>query len=298
MILLSFTAVAVFKLLYFKVPHPLNIIQGLHLTRLIGSIQAICEGGRGEGYRFKSFRVGAAGSQSSVFEEIKGVIAHRTGLVNDEQDGEMSIRFRRSRLAGFGWDVLIRLTPRPLSARAWRVENMPGALNSTIAAAMVLSTRPKVSDVFLNLMCGSGTILAERAAMCGVQRLIGVDNSSRAIEKARKNLAHLPAPPVLLNEGVDELSLPDQSVDVICSDLPWGRLIGKRAALRDVYFEALQQVTRVCVPGGRYSVLTQEIQLFEDILKNFTKYWALDTSFRVKQSEYKPKLYVLNRGRR
>lgn len=291
------TAVAVFKLLYFKVPHPLNVIQGPNLNRLIGAIQAIREGARRDDLRFESFRVSAAGSQSSAFREIKGVISNRTGLVNDEDTGEMSIRFRRSRLAGFGWDVLIRLTPRPLSARAWRVENMPGALNATIAAAMVLSTAPKPKDTFLNLMCGSGTILAERAAMCGAQRLIGVDNSSKAIEKARKNLEYLATPPKILHEGIDELSLPDQSVDVICADLPWGRLIGKRDELHEVYRAALQQASRVCVTGGRYAVLTQEIQLFEDLLKSFAKDWRIEASFRVKQSDYKPKLYLLKRER-
>jgi ubiquinone/menaquinone biosynthesis C-methylase UbiE len=74
-------------------------------------------------------------------------------------------------------------------------------------------------------------------------------------------------------------------------------LIGKRDKLHEVYRAALQQATRVCVPGGRYAVLTQEIQLFEDVLKSFTKDWRIEASFRVKQSDYKPKLYLLKRER-
>ena len=34
---------------------------------------------------------------------------------------------------GEGWEVLVRLTPRPLTARPWRVCNWPGALNAVVA---------------------------------------------------------------------------------------------------------------------------------------------------------------------
>lgn len=284
------TAVAVFQLIYFKVPHPLPVVQGANLKRLVAAIGAIREGAR-----FSSFRIGAAGSGSSAFQAIKAAIAKETGLVNDEDDGEMSIRFRRSRLKPFGWDVLIRLTPLPLSARAWRVENMPGALNATIAAAMALKTSPQPTDAFLNLMCGSGTILAERASICPAAKLIGVDISRAALEKARKNLSGVAKGAKLLEEGVGELSLADSSVNVICADLPWGRLIGNRSELHGVYLETLHQAARVCMPGGRFAVLTQEIETFEKALNAYKRQWEVVAGFRVKQADYTPKFYVLKR---
>jgi precorrin-6B methylase 2 len=287
------TAVAVFKLLYFKVPHPLPIVQGQNLERLITEIEAIRDGAR-----FTSFRIGAAGSDSTAFRRIKSVIAQRTGLVNDEEEGEMSIRFRRSRRNSFGWDVLIRLTPRPLSARTWRIENMPGALNATIAAAMVFQTAPQPSDRFLNLMCGSGTILAERAAICPAERLIGVDVAGSALKSSRANLAHLQTPPMLLQEEIGQLSLSDASVDVICVDLPWGRLIGKQSELGGVYNETMRQASRVCMPGGRFAILTQEIETFESALNPFKRYWDVIAGFRVKQSDYRPKFFLLQRNDR
>ena len=286
------TAVAVFQLLYFKVPHPLNVVQGHNLPRFLAAIEAIRKA-----KPFVSFRIGAAGSDSTAFQKIKRIISDQTRLKNDEEEGEMSIRFRRSRIKAFGWDVLIRLTPRPLSARSWRIENMPGALNATIAAAMVLKTDPSPTDSFLNMMCGSGTIMAERAALGPVATLIGIDNSSSALKKARSNLSHLTSPFELLEEDIKELTLEDGSVNAICADFPWGRLIGKSEDLQDLYTQTISQATRVCANGCSFIVLTQENKIFESAFNKYKSYWKILTSFRVKQADYKPTLYCLRRNK-
>lgn len=286
------TAVAVFELLYFKVPHPLTIVQAAHLSRLTAAIAGIRAAAR-----FSSFRIGAAGSDSDVFRKIKKTITAQTGLENDEEDGQMSIRFRRSRLKPFGWDVLIRLTPLPLSARGWRVENMPGALNATIAAGMILLMAPKPEDRFLNVMCGSGTLIAERAAICPAKALLGVDLSRQALEKARKNLSRV-KPISLLQQDAQQLSLEDASVNAVCADLPWGRLIGEKRELERCYVDSLREMTRVCSPDGKLAIITQENALFERALHIYKGYWTLIRSIRVKQSDYKPKVYLLHRTRK
>ena len=283
------TAVAVFEVLYFKVPHPGAIISGLEGERLFEAIRSINTRGS-----FDSFRIGAAGSDSEVFRRAKRLIERHSGLRNDEDAGEMSIRFRRSRLHRFGWDVLLRLTPMPLSARGWRVENMPGAVNATIAAAMVLLSQPKNEDRFLNLMCGSGTILAERAMMTGAKELVGLDISAEALAMAKRNLKAFPDV-VLLQEDATKLSLATGSMDVICSDLPWGRLIGDRDSLAACYQQSLSEMTRVCSRGGRAIVLTQESGIFEGALEERQAEWTQRRSLRVTQSDYKPKIYVLER---
>jgi 23S rRNA G2445 N2-methylase RlmL len=284
------TAVAVFQLLYFKVPNPRSVVQGTNLERLLAAIDRIKHHGR-----FSSFRIGAAGSDSPTFQKIKNLIARNTGLTLDQDEGEMVIRFRRSQLKPFGWDVLIRITPRPLSARQWRVENMPGALNATVAAAMVLATRPRQTDRFLNIMCGSGTILAERGAVCPAAQLLGVDIAPSALRKAERNLSRLRTKPLLLCEDIQRLSLKDRSCNVICADLPWGRLVGERANLQGLYAGTVRQAGRVCEAGGTFAALTQENALFEGVLGEFKADWELLSSARVKQADYKPTLYLLRR---
>src|SRR6266536_3218942 len=113
---------------------------------------------------FRSFRLSAPGRDSAALRRLRAELTERTGLPEDPDDGELYLRIRRARQPADGWEALVRLSPRPLSARAWRAFNLPGALNATIAAAMVELSRPRASDRVLNLMCGSGTILVERLA--------------------------------------------------------------------------------------------------------------------------------------
>lgn len=68
----------------------------------------------------------------------------------------------RRTLGRDGWDVLVRLSTFPLSARSWRAEGYHAAVNATVAAAMVRLSQPRSGDRVVNLMCGSGTILVER----------------------------------------------------------------------------------------------------------------------------------------
>src|SRR5438046_2091478 len=78
-------------------------------------------------------------------------------------------------LRGEGWEALVRLTPRPLAARAWRVCNLPGALDATAAHAMARWSTRAPDERLVNLACGSGTLLVERLALGPAAVALGVD---------------------------------------------------------------------------------------------------------------------------
>ena len=82
----------------------------------------------------------------------------------------------------------MRLSPRPLTARAWRVCNLPGALNAVVAHAMVALSAPNPADRYLNLACGSGTLLVERLALGPARLAVGCDNAAGPLDCARANL--------------------------------------------------------------------------------------------------------------
>lgn len=282
------TAVAAYKLLYFKLPRPQSIIEGGHLRRLRETIAQICAR-----EQFRSFRISAAGSDSAAFKRIREAIAAETGLDYDAELGEMLIRFRRSHLKkSFGWEVLIRLTPRPLSARAWRKENMPGALNATIAAALIRQMGISPDQRFFNSMCGSGTLMIERMSSGPCAACVGIDREISALEMAKENAEYRVN---LLQADARALPFVDSSFDAVCCDLPWGRLIGARESLGALYRESLGEVTRVCETGGVCGIITQETQLFESALHAFQNYWDMTSAFRVRQSDYRPKIYLLRR---
>lgn len=282
--------VAVFQLLYFKVPRPQGVVQGGHAKRLFEAISRIGRAGN-----FETFRISAAGGDSPVFEKIKSLIAQYCSLRNDEEDGQMVIRFRRSRLKRFGWDVLIRLSKLPLSARSWRKENFAGALNASIAAAMLRLAGFSQSDRVLNLMCGSGTFLAECAQEGGAAKLSGIDISEANLRLARANLAEVNRPVLLVHADARRLPFDAESHSLLVSDLPWGRRVGEKNELESLYARSLQEAARVCASGGRFALITQENVLMDRILESCSRQWKLKAHLRVKQGEYRPKIYLLQR---
>jgi hypothetical protein len=63
---------------------------------------------------FRSFRLSVPGPQSSAVRRLVEELAGRTGLAYDPDDGELLLRIRR---APAGWELLTRLSPRPLATR-------------------------------------------------------------------------------------------------------------------------------------------------------------------------------------
>jgi 23S rRNA G2445 N2-methylase RlmL len=171
----------------FAVPRPRGLLADAHmraLTEQIAMVRALLPR---EAYR--TLHVSAAGADSPVLLRLKEELAQRAGLAVAAGDGDLLVRLRRPPGGGDGWEALVRLTPRPLSARAWRVCNPPGALNAAVAHAMVLLSDPRANDVFLNVGCGSGTLLIERLTCRGARRVVGCDTSPAALDCARANIA-------------------------------------------------------------------------------------------------------------
>src|SRR5690606_13516202 len=173
------TVVAVFAVLTFPVPRPRSLTSGEYLPTIVETVRRVAGA--------NSFRFDAAGAHSVAFRRLAAQLADATGLRFDAERGDVVLRFRRTP-GRAGWDVLVRLTIRPLSDRPWRVAHLPGAVNATVAAAVVALTRPRPSDRVVNLMCGSGTLLIERLLVAGARRAVGVDRDPRAVAAAETNL--------------------------------------------------------------------------------------------------------------
>jgi 23S rRNA G2445 N2-methylase RlmL len=185
--------------------------------------------------------------------------------------------------------VLLRLTPRPLSARAWRTERYEGGLNATIAAAIIQATDPQPTDRFLDMMCGSGTLLVERAAAGPAARLVGVDLDPDAIAITKthlRNAAIRGAKVDLYNE--DALTI-DGDYDVLVVNPPWGTSVGSHADNAELYPALLRAASRL---GPRLYVLTHEIKLFESALEQQHE-WTVVAQHRFFQKGHWPRLYVL-----
>lgn len=245
---------------------------------------------------FRTLRLSAAGEDSSVLTRFKQQLAQRFGLDIAPDEGDLLIRLRRP-ADGPGWEVLVRLTPRPLATRPWRVCNLPGSLNATLAHAIVRLTEPDPGDDVLNIGCGSGTILIERLLLAPARRAIGCDTDPAALECARQNLAAAGLARAARLEPWDAtaLPLPDESVDVIVADLPFGQLVGSHRENLELYPRVLAEAARVARPGARMALLTHEARLLQDVAASFADEWAPVEVFRVRSGGMTPRIVLFER---
>jgi ubiquinone/menaquinone biosynthesis C-methylase UbiE len=288
-------AVTVYLVEHYPIPRPLALLGHQHFTTLmrqITEVRALHPAGT-----FRTFRISAAGSDSSVFTRIKNEIQAATGLIPHDEEADMVLRVRKSDVEREGWDVLVRLTPRPLSARAWRSCDMLGALNATIASAMVEMTQPLPQDRVLNIMCGSGTLMIERLRRGKAEAVGGLDIDAVTLRCAQRNIesAGLDGQIDLFEMDAMHLQLPDASIDMICGDLPWGQLIGSHEANQALYPPALAEAARVAASGARAVFITHEIRLMEQCLADLADKWVIKNQVRVFQGGLHPRIYLLGR---
>ncbi len=106
----------------------------------------------------------------------------------------------------------------------------------------------------LDLGCGAGTDTLIAAQMVGVEgRVVGIDMTPEMLEKAAAAAAEMGAANVELIEGeIEQLPLPDESVDVVISNGVIDLVPDKDAVFAAVY--------RVLRPGGRIQIADVTIQ--------------------------------------
>jgi arsenite methyltransferase len=119
-------------------------------------------------------------------------------------------------------------------------------------------------EAVLDLGCGAGidTLLAARA-VGRTGRVIGLDMTPEMVDRARRNAASAGLAQVEVRQGlIEEIPLPDQSVDVVVSN----GVLNLSTRKSRVLAESL----RVLRAGGRISItdLVLEEALPEDVLKS------------------------------
>lgn len=310
------TAVAAFVVLHHDVPRPRALLSGEHLRRIVDAAYASLRVAGSSTFRFE-----AAGADSAVFARLADELARATGLKHDPGEGELVVKVRRGhrrdsarandrgsdrgndRGGDPGWDVLVRIGPRPLSARTWRVADFPGAANATIAAAMVRLAGVQPDDRVLNLMCGSGTLLVERLLAGPAAAAVGIDVADDALAAARENLGAAGLTRRVALAQADALApsswpadlLPGSSADVILADPPWGTLHGRHADAPAVHAGLLRAAHAVAAPGARLVVLTHEVKVMAAAVRDAADLWHAQPPVRVFAKGHHPRIHVLTR---
>lgn len=289
------TVGAVHRRLVFEVPRPKALLGSESFRRLQASVEDVLK--LKAAGPFEGLRIAAAGAESSVLRRLGAALADAVGLPVDQVAGDLVLRVTPA--DGGGWEVLVRLTPRPLSTRPWRVCNLPGGVNATVAVAMNKMVGESPGDSYLNLMCGSGTLLIERALSATLAaRSLGVDISAAALRCARENWA---AAGTRHSEQVIEWLQADiRGLDLgggytaITADAPWGDAVGEHVTNRELHSELLACAARAAAPQARFALLSHEVRIARQVIAD-SRDWRLERELRVSHGGHKPLLAVLVR---
>lgn len=279
----------------FPVPRPKALLGDAAFRELASAVAGVAAGDR-----FNGVRISAAGADSPTFTRLAGELARAVKLPLRPDDGELLVRFRPDPVAD-GWEVLVRLTPRPSSVRPWRVCNRPGGLNAAVAAAMNELTGPRPDDAYLNLMCGSGTLLIERALRGPARRLVGFDVDGEAVACATQNAAAARVSARcewLVGSVVDEELLRRMAAggpfDALTADAPWGDAVGAHAANRALYPRLLAGAAALAAPGARFALLSHEVKLVRAVVAAQDA-WRVGRELQVAHGGHNPLLLLLTR---
>lgn len=182
---------------------------------------------------FRTFKLVCAGSDSSDARSIAQFIQNSLKLTEAEE-ADLKVHIIKT---GDTWEIGAQITPRPLSSRAYKVRNMGGAMDPTIAYAVNSLCGLQAARSYLNVFSGSATLLIEAAqSYPDLKKLIGFDNNKDAISLAIQNIRKAGVVRRVQLKYKDIFDKPDLGkFDVITSDLPFGMTISKDEDLGKLY---------------------------------------------------------------
>jgi len=242
--------------------------------------------------KFKTFKLSCAGSDSKDVLEIINFIID-TYKIEESEQADMDIFIGKSK--GL-WEVGVRATARPLSLREYKVENIKGGLNPTIAYAMNAFCNLSGVNSYINIFSGSATLLIEAGLINNELKLFGFDNNGKSIAQAVKNIKKAGLIKVVELKNADIFEEPDfGKFDVITSDLPFGMQISKGDDLEKLYKSFVKYSEKTLNPKGTLVIYTTENEILEPILgkSSFKIIKTLDLTVSTVVNKYiYPKIFV------
>jgi 23S rRNA G2445 N2-methylase RlmL len=166
----------------------------------------------------------------------------------------------------------LRLSDRTMRHRSYKLEHIRASLRPTAAAAMVRLLQPRPKQTILDPLCGAGTILAELWEYWRCRgllqrgsepRVLAGDIDPNALRAARGNLQRL-GPTNFMRWDALHLSLPDQSVDGILSNLPFGKQLERPEGMHAFYAGLVRELDRALVPYGQAVLLVSDFPALKE----------------------------------
>ncbi|CAL4122886.1 unnamed protein product, partial [Meganyctiphanes norvegica] len=174
-------------------------------------------------------------------------------------------------------------------------------LRASICYGLVRLAAPKAGEILLDPMCGGATIPMEGSLTYKQTFHLGGDNFFKAVIRSRENITHLERkgekmPVDVAGWDATRLPIRDQCVDVVVSDLPFGKRMGNIVDNRVLYFLSLAELARVTrVSTGRAVLLTKDRNSMIKALKRLGSLWKSSKTRTVNVGGLNVGVFMLNR---
>jgi len=243
---------------------------------------------------FTTFKLRCAGSQTQEIKEIEKYIVDTYRLTKAE-DASLEIYISKIEQV---WEISVRLSPRPLSVREYKVSNIKGGLNPNIAYAMNSFCRLDSIDSYLNIFSGSATLLIEAGTVNPKIKLLGVDMDKKTNSLAIQNIKKAGLIQNIQIKTADIYDNPDfGTFDSITCNLPFGMQISKGEDLSKLYRHVVEYSEKHLSPNGTLVLYTSEHDILQAILTHskFKVANTLDLMIPTNANSYLyPKIFVCN----
>jgi 23S rRNA G2445 N2-methylase RlmL len=190
----------------------------------------------------------------------------------------------------------LRLSDRAMRHRDYQARHISAGLRPSAAAAMVLLSKPATDDIFVDTMCGSGTILFERALAGKSKQILGGDMDESRLQAGQTNLAGFSKRKQITIAQWDARHLPlgTAVVTKIVTNPPFGKQMGNSASLHQLYPLMFQEMERILKPGGRIVIISSEYELIKQILRQHPRL-RLQTGYSVAILGQWARLYLIDK---
>lgn len=161
----------------------------------------------------------------------------------------------------------------------------PTTLRSTLCYGMLRLCKPRLSDIIFDPMCGTGAIPLEGAIEFNSSFYVAGDNNDMAVNRTVNNICHIQKrradkgsasglPIDTVQWDLCNLPIRTGSVDIVITDMPFGKRMGSRKKNWDLYPSCLREMARVCTPGsGKAVLLTQDKKCFAKAVSRMGGLW-------------------------
>lgn len=243
---------------------------------------------------FISCKVNASRSGKHTYSRFEAAEAAARGVAR--RDSRFRLRDLEMHETEFRLDIhdeyaifALRLTDASFRYRGHGRVFTLAALRPTVAHALVWLSHPRESDVFLDPCCGSGTVLSERLVY-PYGLIDGGDLSAQAVEASMHN-AGSHARVTIRQWDARRLPIDSGSVDIIVTNLPFGRKIAADENISALYADVFKEMKRVLNEDGRALCLTDADAAFAEAAEREQLQYEKGTTLSLKGLQ--PTLYSI-----